>query len=265
VPAPAAPVADGEAPAAKRQAISVTDRVELLAAGLDDEKRGQLFETLTLFAGERKAAVDRAAQLERERADLAARYSATKDNSNSMARQLVQVLNDVYRQFTPAEALKTEEDHAAVATGLVDLAEKHPTAFQHLNKMTVACSKIMERERESHQALHEKKQQEMLAVKKYADDMRSRFLGMEAQPDSPWMEMPSLLHQNAARVATPAPPVAVAASVHGVQAPHQPPAAHQQQRSVVPDWLRSQIGDFGAGGCGRLSREDIYTRGSGGR
>lgn len=91
VPAAAPDAADPDQPAAKRQALTLTERVDRIAATMDDEKRAELFETLTHMAAERKAAVEKATALERENAGLSARYSATKDNTNSMARQLVQV------------------------------------------------------------------------------------------------------------------------------------------------------------------------------
>lgn len=162
----------------------------------------------------------------------------------------------MYRQFAPNEALKTDADQQHVAVGLADLAEKHPNAFQHLNKMTVACSKIMEREREAAAAVSAKKQDELTAARAHAEAMRSRFLGMDAQPDSPWMQAPAMMQAPLAAPPPAALPVAVAASAHGMP-------GQQQQRSVVPDWLRQQIGEFGAGGAGRVTQSDIYSRAAG--
>lgn len=263
VPAPVANSAgapETDEPASKRQAVLPGDNIEKVARALSDADRAMYYGTLAAVLEQRNEANAREAAsrakaeaAERERNELAARYDATKTNTNSMARQLANVLDDLYRKFTPTETMKNEDEAKKITDGILDMAERHPQAYQHLAKLQVACSKWMEKENEMQRALSMKIAEDAEVTKAHAEKQRQRFMNMNA-PDSTqpsaWMNTPLS-----------APVVTVAASAHGLQvAPAaSAPVLQQNNGFQMPDFIRKECMGYGAGGAGFVRPDQVYV------
>ena len=237
-----------EAPAdeGEKKSDSLEAKLEEVAGALAPEKQQVLWQALSHITKQRNDAHSRATVAEKARADMESKYAATKNNTAATARHLATVLSDLFGHHMSQPVAKDEHETQLVE-GFNQMAENHPRAFE---LMQVACSKIQNTER----SVQEKRVTESERVAKkalvHAEAERARFRNeLHAVSDlpNPWETAP----------APPVAPVGVVAASALTQQAYPAPTPPAAQAPSLPSWIKQAVGDYGAGGVGTMSVNDI--------
>ena len=245
-PAEAAKPADAPEPPAEGVSGKKRSRRELLedvAKGITDEKLLEQFWNVSgSFYSDLMNSEKSNSELTKRMKTLEAEHSKTVDNQKNIASEVAKVLSDLYDQYAPGSQIKEQSKW----DGLTQHLAAEPAFLQMLQPLQVAAS-AMRMERANTETAN--------ATKAY-DVARNRALELERQLATMTGEAAPAAAPPAANVWAAPPPAAaippaapvvaappavhVAASGAGAAAP----VAAAASSGLMPDWLRSSIGQF---------------------
>ena len=225
----------------------IIDKIDAIAANLSADKRADLFTVMQQFVSERNSASTRADQLEHSNKALESIAEQSKSTRGDWARSMVSVLNDLFHSVLDPKDVLSDDVSSEMACGFEHLAQSHPKACEGINRLTVACSRIMEARCKDSERARTEESKKTEAANEYAARCRDSFMKLHANPaalpPAPWLTPVA------------AAPQLVAASKRTAAAPHAPAAR------FVPDWLKDECGSFKeAGSVGRVAETDVFTR-----